>query len=79
MLLTVQGLTTHFSLDEGLLKAVDDVSFAIGERETVALVGESGCGKTIVALSIINLVPPPGRIVTGRVLLQRYGSRWRIA
>ena len=67
MLLSVQGLATHCSLDEGLLKAVDDVSFEIGERETVALVGESGCGKTIVALSIINLVPSPGRIVRGQI------------
>lgn len=56
-------------LDEGTLRAVDGVSFEIEERETVALVGESGCGKTIVALSIIDLIPPPGRVVRGRVLL----------
>ena len=67
MLLDVRGLTTHFSLEEGLLRAVDDVSFEIGAQETVALVGESGCGKTIVALSIINLVPRPGAIVSGCV------------
>ena len=58
----------NFFLAEGVLKAVDDVSFDISENETVALVGESGCGKTIVALSIINLVPQPGRIVQGRVV-----------
>ena len=69
MLLTVRNLATFFFLDEGVLRAVDDVSFTIGERETVALVGESGCGKTIVALSLINLVPPPGRVVGGQVLL----------
>jgi oligopeptide/dipeptide ABC transporter ATP-binding protein len=69
MLLQVKNLTTSFFLDEGELKAVDAVSFTVEEGETVAIVGESGCGKTIVALSIINLVPPPGRIVRGNVLL----------
>lgn len=69
MLLTVRNLASYFFLDEGLLKAVDGVSFDIRENETVALVGESGCGKTIVALSLINLIPPPGRIVGGQVLL----------
>ncbi|MGH9531841.1 MAG: ABC transporter ATP-binding protein [Terriglobales bacterium] len=69
MLLSVENLATYFFLDEGVLRAVDDVSFEIGENETVALVGESGCGKTIVALSMIRLVPPPGRIVQGKILL----------
>jgi oligopeptide/dipeptide ABC transporter ATP-binding protein len=69
VLLSVQNLASYFFLDEGVLKAVDGVSFNIGENETVALVGESGCGKTIVALSLINLIPPPGRIVGGKVLL----------
>ena len=68
MLLSVRNLATYFFLDEGVLRAVDDVSFEIGENETVALVGESGCGKTIVALSMIRLVPPPGRIVQGKIL-----------
>ncbi len=67
MLLSVRNLATYFFLDEGVLKAVDDVSFSVAEQETVALVGESGCGKTIVALSLINLVPPPGRIVGGEI------------
>ena len=69
MLLSVQNLASYFYLDEGILRAVDGVSFEIDGNETVALVGESGCGKTIVALSILNLVPPPGRIVAGKVLL----------
>jgi len=68
MLLSVENLATYFFLDEGTLKAVDDLSFAVEEQETVTLVGESGCGKTIVALSIMSLVPSPGRIVEGRVL-----------
>lgn len=70
MLLGVKNLATHFVLEEGLLKAVDDVSFTIGEGETVALVGESGCGKTIVALTIFKLVPPPGRTVRGQVFFE---------
>lgn len=70
MLLNVQNLATHFFLDEGRLKAVDNISFNIHEKETLALVGESGCGKTIVALSLLNLVPLPGKIVNGKVLFQ---------
>ncbi len=67
MLLKVENLRSFFFLDEGILRAVDDVSFHINEEETVALVGESGCGKTIAALSIINLIPSPGRVVKGKV------------
>src|SRR5258705_13803551 len=69
MLLSVQNLATYFFLNEGVLKAVDDVSFEIAENETVGLVGESGCGKTIVALSLLDLIPRPGRIVKGSILL----------
>jgi len=68
MLIEVRHLKSYFFLDEGILKAVDDVSFVINERETVALVGESGCGKTIVALSLLDLIPSPGRIVEGQIL-----------
>lgn len=67
MLLEVKNLKSYFFLDEGVLKAVDDLSFSIAEQETVALVGESGCGKTIVALSLLNLIPSPGRIVAGQM------------
>lgn len=67
MLLKVENLSSYFFLDEGVLKAVDDVSFFMNEEETVALVGESGCGKTIAALSLINLIPSPGRVVEGRI------------
>ena len=68
MLIEVKNLKSYFFLDEGILKAVDDVSFVIDEREAVALVGESGCGKTIVALSLLDLIPSPGRIVEGQIL-----------
>ena len=68
-MLSVRNLTSYFFLDESVLKVVDGVSFDIEENQTVALVGESGCGKTIVALSLINLIPAPGRIVGGQVLL----------
>jgi oligopeptide/dipeptide ABC transporter ATP-binding protein len=68
-LLSVQDLRTFFFLDDGELRAVDGVSFDVAAGEVVALVGESGCGKTIVAMSIIDLVTPPGRIVGGRVIL----------
>jgi peptide/nickel transport system ATP-binding protein/oligopeptide transport system ATP-binding protein len=70
MLLSVQNLVTHFFLEEGRLKAVDNISFNIHEKETLALVGESGCGKTIVALSLLNLVPLPGKVVNGKVIFQ---------
>ena len=71
MLLSVRGLTTRFFTDEGVSRAVEDVSFDVPRGRTVALVGESGCGKTVTALSILRLVPdPPGRIVAGAVRLQ---------
>ncbi len=70
-LLTVRNLRTHFFTEDGVVKAVDGVSFAIGPKQTFALVGESGCGKSVTALSIMRLVPhPPGKIVEGDVLLE---------
>ena len=63
-LLEVRGLSTHFFTPDGIVQAVDDVSFDVGYGETLGLVGESGCGKSVSALSIARLVPdPPGRIV----------------
>jgi oligopeptide/dipeptide ABC transporter ATP-binding protein len=67
MLLSVRDLRSAFFLDEGELWAVDGISFDVDAGETVGLVGESGCGKTIVALSILDLIPYPGRVVSGRV------------
>ncbi len=67
-LLQVEGLKTHFYTFEGIAKAVDDVSFYLDRGETLGLVGESGCGKSVTALSIMRLIPePPGRIVHGRI------------
>jgi len=69
-LLAVDGLTTRFFTEEGVSRAVEEVSFTIPRGGTMALVGESGCGKTVTALSILRLVPdPPGRIVAGSVHL----------
>ncbi len=70
-LLEVKNLSTHFFTDDGLIRAVDRVSFDIREGETLGLVGESGCGKSVTALSIFRLVPnPPGKIVEGQILFQ---------
>jgi oligopeptide transport system ATP-binding protein len=68
-LLQVRGLSTHFNTPDGVVQAVDDVSFEVGFGETLGLVGESGCGKSVTALSIARLVPdPPGRIVAGEIM-----------
>ncbi|HEY5278546.1 MAG TPA: ABC transporter ATP-binding protein [Pseudolabrys sp.] len=70
-LLVVDELRTVFDLRAGVVKAVDGVSFALKPHETLAIVGESGCGKSITALSLMRLVPdPPGRIASGRVVLE---------
>jgi oligopeptide/dipeptide ABC transporter ATP-binding protein len=67
-LLTVENLRSVFDTAEGTVRAVDDVSFAIPARRTLGLVGESGCGKTVTALSILRLLQPPARIEGGRIL-----------
>src|SRR6478609_6755925 len=69
-LLEVENLQTHFRTPGGINRAVDGVSFHVNEGETLAIVGESGCGKSITALSLMRLVPePPGRIAAGSVKL----------
>ncbi len=68
-LLTIEGLMTHFHTLEGVAKAVDDVTFYLNRGETVGLVGESGCGKSVTALSVMRLIhDPPGKIVGGRMI-----------
>jgi oligopeptide/dipeptide ABC transporter ATP-binding protein len=69
-ILRVEDLTTQFFTSRGVVHAVDGVSFHVDEGETVAVVGESGCGKTITALSVLRLVPEPGKIVSGKILFK---------
>ncbi|WP_426612126.1 ABC transporter ATP-binding protein [Bradyrhizobium sp. McL0616] len=71
LVLDVKNLKTVFFTNSGLFKAVDDISFTVKRGETLAIVGESGCGKSVTALSLMRLVPdPPGRIVGGSVSLE---------
>ncbi len=67
--LEVKNLKTYFFTDEGVVKAVDDVSFSVEQGKTLGLVGESGCGKSVTAMSISRLVSQPGKIVDGEILL----------
>ncbi|AMO86663.1 Glutathione import ATP-binding protein GsiA [Solibacillus isronensis B3W22] len=68
--LEVKNLKTHFFTEEGIAKAVDGVSFHLKKGETLGIVGESGCGKSMTSLSILRLIPtPPGKIVDGEILL----------
>src|SRR5260221_14275957 len=70
-LLDIRGLKTHFATDEGIVHAVDGVDLTVERGETVCVVGESGCGKTVTALSVLKLIAtPPGRIVGGQILWQ---------
>jgi ABC-type dipeptide/oligopeptide/nickel transport system ATPase component len=70
MLLQVKDLRSHFFTEEGVVKAVDGVSFDLAEGETLGIVGETGCGKTVAALSIMRLLSSPGQIVGGEVLFK---------
>jgi oligopeptide transport system ATP-binding protein len=67
-LLEVKNLQTHFMTRAGTVRAVDGVNFYLDRRELLALVGESGCGKSITSLSIMRLVSPPGKIIGGEIL-----------
>jgi oligopeptide/dipeptide ABC transporter ATP-binding protein len=71
VILEVKGLRTQFFTDEGVVKAVDGTDFQVRRGKTVCLVGESGCGKSVTARSILQIVDKPGRIVDGRILLHR--------
>ncbi len=67
-LLEVTDLRTYFSTDAGVARAVDGVSLQVGAGETLGIVGESGCGKTVTALSVLRLIPsPPGEIVAAPI------------
>ncbi|WP_439575869.1 ABC transporter ATP-binding protein [Phreatobacter sp.] len=70
-LLDIRGLKTWFKTDDGMVQSVDGVDISIGAGETVCVVGESGCGKTVTAMSVLKLIPmPPGRIVDGQIIWQ---------
>jgi peptide/nickel transport system ATP-binding protein len=70
ILLEVKGLKTHFTTDEGVVKAVDGVDFTVPRGLTLGVVGESGCGKSVTAYSILKLVTKPGKIVEGQIILR---------
>ncbi len=67
-LLTVHDLKTYFPTEDGLVRAVDGISFKIKKKEIVGIVGESGCGKSMTAMSILRLIDPPGKIESGEIL-----------
>lgn len=69
-LLQVDDLQVHFFIDEGTVRAVDGVSFSLEQGKTLGIVGESGSGKSVIGQSILRIVPSPGQIVKGRILLQ---------
>ena len=70
LLLEVRNLRTYFFVDKVVIEAVDDVSFSVSEGDTLGIVGESGCGKSVTCLSIIRLIQNPGRVVGGEILLE---------
>jgi len=70
-LLEIRNLKTHFKTDDGMVQAVDGVDITVARGETLGVVGESGCGKTVTALSVLKLIAmPPGKIVDGKILYQ---------
>ena len=73
VLLQIKDLKTYFFTDEGIARAVDDVSLTLNEGETLGIVGESGCGKSVTSQAIMQIVPPPGKIVSGDIFYHRYG------
>jgi len=79
-LLQVKDLKINFHTEDGLVRAVDGVNFSIEPEKTLGVVGESGCGKSVTALSIMELIPsPPGEIASGEILFQRQGKTLDIA
>lgn len=71
VVLEVKGLKTHFFLQQGIVRAVENVDFTVMRGQTVGIVGESGCGKSVMARSVMSIVPSPGRIVEGEILFHR--------
>jgi oligopeptide/dipeptide ABC transporter ATP-binding protein len=73
-LIEIKNLKTHFQLREGIVRAVDGVSFSIRRSRTLGVVGESGCGKSVTAQSILQIVPKPGKIIDGEITLYQDGE-----
>src|SRR4051794_34779022 len=73
-ILSVRDLHTHFSQDEGIVRAVDGASFDLYPGRTLGIVGESGCGKSVSARSILQIVERPGRIEAGQIMVRRDGE-----
>ncbi|MEM4414299.1 MAG: ABC transporter ATP-binding protein, partial [Candidatus Caldarchaeum sp.] len=74
-LIELHDLKTYFYTEDGVVKAVDGVSFSIEKQKTLGVVGESGCGKSVTALSIMGLIPmPPGKILGGSIIYHRNGQ-----
>src|SRR5438128_297362 len=69
-LLTIKNLRVEFQLEKGLLRAVNGVNLTVGRGQTVGLVGETGCGKSVTGLSVLRLVPRPGRIADGEIIFE---------
>jgi len=70
-LLDISGLKVHFKTDDGMVRAVDGVDISVNRGETVSIVGESGCGKTVTAMTVLKLIAmPPGRIMAGQILFE---------
>ena len=78
-LLEIKNLKTHFFSDNTVTKAVDGITYNVEAGETVALVGESGCGKSVSSLSVMQLIPePPGKIVDGEILFDGRNSEYLV-
>ena len=73
--LKLTDVKTYFYLDEGILKALEGVSFAIGDKRTLGVIGESGCGKSVTAQSILRIVPPPGKTIAGEIIFRNRDGR----
>jgi oligopeptide/dipeptide ABC transporter ATP-binding protein len=71
VLLDIRDLRTHFHTESGIVRAVDGVSFSVRQGQTVGVLGESGSGKSVMGLSLLNLINPPGRIASGQILYHR--------
>jgi peptide/nickel transport system ATP-binding protein len=73
-LLSIRDLKVHFFMDEGVVKAVDGISMDVNPGQVFGIVGESGCGKTVTMKALLRIVEPPGRLVSGEILLRRTGK-----